>query len=127
MKRRSFLIGVAASPALLLVPAFTAPEVRFLPGDLVNFKAGVVPREEQTMLPVGATQVVADNGGSTVTLRDHGCRGTCVEYPRYGLELFEGLPGNRVRNPSTRHRLVRGDNWHGDAYPEDPPTRGRYA
>jgi hypothetical protein len=33
--------------------------------------------------------------------------------------LFHGLPGNRVNNPSMRHRLVREPGCIGLRYPED--------
>lgn len=134
--RRGFLLGLTtafAAPAIVraesLMKLWVPPAPKlivlddpwrtYLPGDLCNFVRGAVPREQQTMLSIGAVVVVSDNGGPTVTVLDHGFPGKPVEYPRFGLELFHGLKGNRVNNPSMKDRLIRRQGHFGLAYPED--------
>lgn len=123
ISRRSFLRSLLAAPFVVhadaLMPVRPLP-VAFLPGDLIRWRPGlIVPNEYSIMLcaepvrRVGRDYVVVSPGfGSNVP-----------EYkvPGHMVDLFHGLPCNRVDNPSARHRLVRNQEGYGLSYPGDVP------
>ena len=114
MKRRDFLKGFFASPAVVLPASAKATKPRFQAGDLVNY-AGPIPHPQSF---IGAKGVAYVHDG-VVFLRPHSYRDPYEAYSSEHLKLFEGLPGNRVDNPSMRHRLIREAGRIGLRYPED--------
>ena len=118
--RRSFLRGLLAAPfvakAEWLMPVRALP-IPYLAGDLIRWRPGVIAPDTMSIMlcaePVIRVErdcvVVAPGFGSGK--REHKVAGHLID-------LFHGLPGNRVNNPSMRNRLVRGQ-FGGLAYPED--------
>lgn len=121
--RRAFLGSLLAAPFIAradllmpvrsIVPALPA----FLRGDQVDTLPGawkacgasfggiVVRTEGSDVIVVGGTYYGDDRDRRRI--------------PRQWVRLCEGLPGNRVNNPSMRHRLVRRPGAVALAYPED--------
>lgn len=117
--RRSFLGGLLAAPfvakAEWLMPVRSLP-LPYLAGDLVQWRPGTIVTDHHSIMlcaepvrRVGRDYVVVAPGF-----------GNRPEYkvPAHLIDLFHGLPGNRVDNPSMRHKLFRpaGLGLH---YPED--------
>lgn len=115
--RRNFLRGLIAAPFVVraewLMPIKPLP-LPYLPGDLVNFKSGMY---RATGIYAVCEPVRRVEGNFIVT---SGCGGNGeIRVAAEWVELFHGLPGNRVNNPSMRHRLTRNPDGLGLAYPED--------
>lgn len=121
MITRRFLIkGLVATPAVIqyghLMPVQALP-LPYLPGDLINFDIGTwkatgwsarcepVRRIEGQYLIFKRWKYSA--GNEEVRIHSRYC------------SLFHGLPGNRVNNPSMRHKLIRTPGQLGLHYPED--------
>ena len=106
LSRRAFLISTAAllsAPALVrasvLMPVKVAA-LDYLPGDHLSFEPGMYRATgffavSGHVKRVEGQHVVLSHFGDEV--RIHGS----------WTRLFHGLPGNRVDNPSQRHRLFR--------------------
>ena len=125
--RRSFLTGILAAPFILrtglAMPVrpniLTTPP--FLRGDLVDCRR---PHVTKPGTFIGA-RILDRVEGDTAW-----CWNNCYG-PHLGMEavplreivLFEGLPGNRVDNPSMRHKLFRPSGRIGLAYAEDIALR----
>lgn len=120
LNRRSLLRGLLSAPfvarAEWLMPIKVLP-LPFLAGDLVRWKAGVI-----TDLPIMlcAEPVVRVEGQHVVVSPGFGHRREW-RVPGSMVDLFHGLPCNRVNNPSMRHRLVRSADGWGLSYPGDVP------
>lgn len=115
--RRSFLRGLLAAPFVVhaewIMPVRAAP-LSYLPGDLVNFKNGLY---QETGLWAVCESVRRVERAHVITT---GCGGHGeMRVPAKFVELFHGLPRNRVDNPSMQHRLMRDPEYLGLAYPED--------
>jgi len=115
--RRGFLSGFIAAPfvakAEFLMPVrqlFVSP---MMVGDLVNIdrrlwrEMGISAYTGPIRAIIGDRAVISQSCGRTATV------------PFRYLSLFEGLRGNRVDNPSMRHKLIREPGKIGLAYPED--------
>ncbi len=117
VSRRSFLLGLLAAPFIVnsewLMPIKPLP-LPYLPGDLVNFKIGMY---RATGLYAVCEPVIRVERSHVIT---RGCGGHGqMRVPAEYVELFHGLPGNRVDNPSMAHRLIRRPGRLGLAYAED--------
>lgn len=122
VSRRSFLrglVGIIAAPAIvraeLIMPVRPLP-LPYLPGDLVNFKVGLY---RATGIYAVCEPVRRVERSHIVFVQGYGQLRREVRVPAEFVELFHGLPGNRVDNPSMRHRLVRQPGRLGLSYPED--------
>lgn len=116
--RRRFLSGLLAAPYVarlgVLMPVTSL--VLFERGDLVSSAS------EAFRGPHGfiGARVVLGVRGSRLLVHNNSFGGRQVdEIPARAATLFHGLPGNRVNNPSMRHRLIRYPGRLGLAYPED--------
>lgn len=124
MKRRDFLKSLLVLP-LALVPRQSnaaAPVHRLMRGDHVDY-CGPIPSDRSF---IGGRLVAWSTDDGRTVFVDNGAYGKwrAVErYDRDHVKLFEGLPGNRVDNPSMRHRLTRDRGTIGLRYPEDPRNR----
>lgn len=117
MKRRRFLQGLLTFPALA-APTIAKANPTFQAGDHVNY-SGPVPSPKsftggKIVSHIGVDGTVFCNG------QGFGHRLDFSPYHPAELKLFEGLPGNRVDNPSMRHRLIATPGRIGLRYPEDP-------
>jgi hypothetical protein len=117
VSRRSFLRSLLAAPFVVnaewIMPVRVAP-LPFLRGDLVDFKIGMY---RATGLYAVCEPVLRVERAHVVTTACGGQNGE-MRVPAQFVELFHGLPGNRVDNPSMAHRLIRRPGL-GLAYPED--------
>jgi len=119
ISRRSLLKGLIATPAVVqyghLMPV-KAETLSYLPGDLINFESGTFKATGWYAVCEPLRRI----DGQYLIFREH-------HYGEYSevriharhCSLFHGLPGNRVNNPSVRHRLVSQPGRIGLAYPED--------
>ena len=108
LTRRGFIIGALAAPFVarlgLLMPVREA-QYGFMRGDLAHGSfagARVVDRVE------GRKVFLWNNA--------YGSHRLSEPFQASKVELFHGLPGNRVNNPSMQHRLVRAPNEIGFRY-----------
>ncbi len=116
--RRSFLRGLFAAPFIVraewLMPVKVLPAA-FMPGDLVRWRDGVI-----TDLPIMlCAEPVWRVGRDYVVVKPGFGDRPEWKVPASMIDLFHGLPGNRVNNPSMKHRLVTKPGRLGLAYPED--------
>lgn len=118
--RRSFLRGLFAAPfvakAEWLMPVKVAP-LPYLAGDLVRWRPGIIAPDDLPIM-LCAEPVVRVGPDYVIVAPGFGHR---HEYKVAGhlVDLFHGLPGNRVNNPSVQHRLIREPGRLGLSYPED--------
>lgn len=117
--RRDFIKGVLAAPAVVqfghLMPLALEPPP-YMPGDLINFERGIWRATGWFAVCEPLRRIE----GRHLVFREH-------QYGEYSevriharhCTLFHGLPGNRVNNPSMRHRLIREPGRIGLRYPED--------
>lgn len=120
VSRRAFLRGLFAAPfvakAEWLMPVKPLP-LLYLPGDLINFKGGMW--QDIGWWAVCEPLLRVDGQNLVFRKYQHGDRTSEIKVPARYAELFHGLPGNRVNNPSMHHRLIRNPMTLGLAYPED--------
>lgn len=122
LDRRSFLRSLFVAPAIVRIGALmpvVAPMPSFMRGDLVNFGPGMWQAIGWHMVCEPVRRVERD---ALVFRRyQYGHDASEVRVPLKFCDLFHGLPGNRVDNPSMRHKLIR---HHGFAlrYADDPIT-----
>lgn len=120
LTRRSLLKGLVAAPAVIqyghLMPVHALP-LPYMPGDLINFEAGTWKATGWYAI----TEPLRRIEGQYLVFRKHQFSQTDeeVRIPARLCSLFHGLPGNRVNNPSMRHRLIREPGRLGLRYPED--------
>ncbi len=120
--RRSVLKGLLAAPAVIqyghLMPVEALP-LSFLPGDLIDFKPGLWRATGWYAICEPVRRI---EGQYLIFARSHyNPNNEEVRIHSRHCDLFHGLPGNRVNNPSMRHRLVRNPGQLGFRYPEDRP------
>lgn len=122
--RRDFLKGLLAAPAVVqfghLMPVSAGP-LPYLPGDLINFETGTW---RATGWYAVCEPLIRVDGRHLIFRRRHYGEYSEVRIPARHCSLFHGLPGNRVNNPSMRHKLVREPGRIGLVYPEDRRTLG---
>lgn len=119
ISRRFVLKGLIAAPAVVqygaLMPVAAEP-LHYFPGDLIDFSC-------DTWRSTGWSAVcepLVRIEGKHLIFREHQYgEYSEVRIPARLCSLFEGLPGNRVNNPSMRHRLIRTPGQIGLRYPED--------
>jgi len=118
--RRSFLRGLLAAPFIAkaewLMPVRPLP-LAYLSGDLICWRQGVIAPDH---LPIMLCAEPVHRVGRDYVVVSPGFGVNRSEYKVHAslIDLFHGLPGNRVNNPSAKHRLVPG-RYGGLAYPED--------
>jgi hypothetical protein len=120
ISRRFFLRGMIAAPFVVkaewLMPVKPQP-IPYLAGDLIRWRSGVIAPDTCSLMLCAEPVVRVERDGVVVApgfgsgRREH-------KVAAHLIDLFHGLPGNRVNNPSVRHRLVPG-LYGGLAYPED--------
>lgn len=118
--RRAFLRSALAAPfvakASLLMPVQATP-LAYMPGDLIGFDIGMW---KATGWSARCEPVRRIEGQYLVFKKYHfDPRNEEVRIHQKHCTLFEGLPGNRVDNPSMAHRLIRRQGHIGLAYRED--------
>lgn len=118
--RRLFLKGALAAPFVAqygwLMPVKAEP-LPYLPGDLINFKLGTWKATGWYAICEPLRRI---EGRYLVFAEHHyNPENREVRIHSQHCELFHGLPGNRVNNPSQRHRLIRDPGQIGYRYPED--------
>lgn len=125
--RRNFLTGLLAAPFILrtglAMPVrpnvFTTPP--FLLGDLVDCRR---PHVTKPGTFIGARIFHSIDGDHALCWNNSYGPARALEAVQLReLVLFEGLPGNRVGNPSMRHRLYRPSGSIGLSYPGDDALR----
>lgn len=118
--RRDFLKALLAAPAVIqyghLMPVQAMP-LTYLPGDLINFERG-------TWKATGwyaVCEPLRRIEGQYLVFAEHHYNPENREVRIHArhCSLFHGLPGNRVNNPSMRHRLIAAPGQLGLRYPED--------
>lgn len=119
LTRRTLVKALAAAPAVIqyghLMPVQALP-LPFLPGDLINFDAGTW---RATGWSARCEPLIRVEGRHLVFRRyQYGGDNEIRVHERH-CSLFHGLPGNRVNNPSMRHRLIQEPGRIGLRYPED--------
>lgn len=117
--RRAFLKGLLAAPAVVqfghLMPLSFDP-LPYLPGDLISFAIGTWRATDWYAICEPLLRVE----GRHLIFREHQYgEYSEVRIPARLCSLSHGLPGNRVNNPSMRHRLIRQPGRIGLGYPED--------
>ena len=122
INRRGLLKGLIAAPAVIqyghLMPVKAAP-LPYLPGDLINFAVGTWRATGWYAICEPLRRV---EGQHLIFAAHHyNPNNEEVRIPARFCSLFHGLPGNRVNNPSMRHKLIREPDHIGLRYPEDRP------
>lgn len=118
--RRSLLKAVIAAPAVIqyghLMPVQALP-LPYLPGDLIKFEIGTWKATGWYAI----TEPLRRIDGQYLVFRKYQFSQTDEEarVPARLCSLFHGLPGNRVNNPSMRHKLIREPGQIGLRYAED--------
>lgn len=117
--RRQFLKGLIAAPAVIqyghLMPVQALP-LSYMPGDLIDFDIGTW---KATGWSARCEPLIRAEGRYLV-FREHQYGAYSeVRIPERFCRLFHGLAGNRVNNPSMRHRLIHTPGQLGLSYPED--------
>jgi hypothetical protein len=119
LSRRFVLQGLFAAPAVIqyghLMPVRAEP-LPYLPGDLIEFSRDIW---RETGWAAVAEPLRRIEGKTLVFGR--AAWGDEIRVPVRLCSLSHGLPGNRVNNPSMRHRLIRTPGTLGLRYPEDRP------
>src|SRR5690606_25011638 len=101
-----------------LMPVKAGP-LPYLPGDLINLKSGTWKATGWYAICEPLRRV---EGQYLVFAKHHyNPENEEVRIHTRHCELFHGLPGNRVNNPSQRHRLIREPGRIGYRYPGDAP------
>lgn len=117
--RRDFLKGLIFAPAVVqyghLMPVSAGP-LPYLPGDLIDFDIGTW---RATGWYARCEPLIRVEGRKLVFRKHQYGEYSEVRIPAHHCSLFHGFAGNRVNNPSMRHRLIRRPNCIGLAYPED--------
>lgn len=121
--RRFFLKGLLAVPFIARLgatmpvkPVIILPP-KFMRGDLVNTHRSAF-RSPYGF--IGSRMLERVEGETAFVWNNCYGAGRAVEaVPVAALDLFHGLPGNRVNNPSMRNRLIRDASGFGLSYPED--------
>lgn len=119
LSRRSLVKALVAAPAVVqyghLMPVQALP-LPYMPGDLINFDIGTW---KATGWSARCEPLIRVEGRHLIFRESqYGAYGE-VRIPEWFCGLFHGLPGNRVDNPSMRHRLIREPGQIGLRYPED--------
>lgn len=118
INRRSFLRGLLSAPFVAksewLMPVKPLP-LPYMAGDLIRWRPGIIAPNDCALMLCAEPVIRVERDGVVVApgfgpRREHKIAGHLID-------LFHGLPGNRVDNPSARHRLVQGR--FGLVYPED--------
>lgn len=120
--RRGLLRSALAAPFIVqfagLMPV-KAAALDYLPGDHLSFNSGMF-RETGFYAVSGHVKRVE---GQHVVISDYYSPAGERRIHGKWTRLFHGLPGNRVDNPSQRHRLIRAPGRLGLAYPGDDILR----
>ncbi|WP_376957701.1 hypothetical protein ABNQ39_11270 [Azospirillum sp. A26] len=122
LTRRSFLAGLFAAPAIVRASVIMPVQTIIIPppfmvGDTIDVRLGAWKALGVYVLTGRVRRLEGDN-----VIIGNGYYGTDfgeVAIPRSWVKLDEGLPGNRINNPSMRHRLIRNERSSGLMYPED--------
>lgn len=121
LDRRYFLRGLFVAPfvarAEWLMPVKPLP-THYMVGDLIRWRPGVVL--PNTMgLSLCAEPVCRVGRDFVVVSPGFGSDRPEYKVPAHMIDLFHGLPGNRVNNPSARSRLMQKPGSFALCYPED--------
>jgi len=102
----------------------SAGPLSYMPGDLINFDVGTWRATGWSAICEPLRRI---EGRYLVFAERHYNENREVRIHARHCSLFHGLPGNRVNNPSMRHKLLRTPGQLGLRYPEDPPSRSLLA
>jgi hypothetical protein len=123
MFRREFLKGLLVAPAAIIPVKSGAakPHHRFQAGDQVGYRNACPANRDRNFCGGRIVSHVSEDN-HTVYVRNgyYGRHSATEPFDASELKLHEGLPGNRVNNPSMRHCLIETPGHLGLRYPEDP-------